>query len=553
MSADVWTMDTAYGMTSTDALGAARVRTLDESSRIATQAAQVRPSSPFVVGRASGRSTESELEQGVYDSDEELEAIRGSVRSLRAQRVAVEQLKEKARQDEISAETLRRKLRDAEGKIKELKAQGGRDLVRRLMDEVTELRARLKSTSSAFQTREKSLADLREAVQTLEEDRQTAEARVRAQARKLEEQDRSSREQQATIRCLKEACARGEERASSAEARAEQKCAESGRKLAALSSQLREANVALDASKRSMEITLEKHTNTLEAARKERESLLFEKGRAQERINELTALSERQKSSLAESGRSVKDLERVASAARQEARLADKQISDFKAKLADSNRRRREEEASAAKQLRTMTEQVTGLKIELAEAKADAAEKERQLAEHRDQMLSFREDVTKLTAVAAQQDEMRQALFQKEETIREMRQRLELERRERGQWGRARKELLSQFCEEENKLRSTLQTVTYQEVHRPPDLATAKNNDRCKYDASDRQPPRGSGVDSALSRNGSHVGLEGGQRGVALGAGEVTSPESGDAGRQSSSASGSDREKRRERRRFVKA
>ena len=107
--------------------------------------------------------------------------------------------------------------------------------------------------------------------------------------------------------------------------------------------------------------------------------------------------------------------------------------------------------------------------------------------------------------------------------------------------------------EEENKLRSTLQTVTYQEVHRPPDLATAKNNDRCKYDASDRQPPRGSGVDSALSRNGSHVGLEGGQRGVALGAGEVTSPESGDAGRQSSSASGSDREKRRERRRFVKA
>ena len=45
-------------------------------------------------------------------------------------------------------------------------------------------------------------------------------------------------------------------------------CAESGRKLAALSSQLREANVALDASKRSMEITLEKHTNTLEAARK---------------------------------------------------------------------------------------------------------------------------------------------------------------------------------------------------------------------------------------------------------------------------------------------
>ena len=61
------------------------------------------------------------------------------MRSLRAQRVAVEQLKEKARQDEISAETLRRKLRDAEGKIKELKAQGGRDLVRRLMDEVSQV------------------------------------------------------------------------------------------------------------------------------------------------------------------------------------------------------------------------------------------------------------------------------------------------------------------------------------------------------------------------------------------------------------------------------
>ena len=74
--------------------------------------------------------------QGVYDSDQELEAIRGSVRSLRAQREAVEQLKEKARNEEISAGMLRRKLRDAEAKIKELKAQGGRDLVRRLMGEV---------------------------------------------------------------------------------------------------------------------------------------------------------------------------------------------------------------------------------------------------------------------------------------------------------------------------------------------------------------------------------------------------------------------------------
>lgn len=91
---------------------------------------------------ASGtaRSTESGLEQALgrerYDSDEELEAIRGSVRSLRAQRAAVEKLKETARAGESTAEMLRRKLGEAENRIQELRAQGGRDVVRRLMDEV---------------------------------------------------------------------------------------------------------------------------------------------------------------------------------------------------------------------------------------------------------------------------------------------------------------------------------------------------------------------------------------------------------------------------------
>lgn len=90
----------------------------------------------------TGCSTESGLEQALdrasvsFDSDEELEAIRGSVRSLRAQRAAVEKLKEKARQEEGTAEVLRRKLGEAENRIRELRAQGGRDVVRRLMNEV---------------------------------------------------------------------------------------------------------------------------------------------------------------------------------------------------------------------------------------------------------------------------------------------------------------------------------------------------------------------------------------------------------------------------------
>lgn len=92
----------------------------------------------------TGRSTESglglgleqALERASHDSDEELEAIRGSVRSLRAQRAAVEKLKEKARAEEGTAKVLRRKLGEAEHRIQELRAQGGRDVVRRLMDEV---------------------------------------------------------------------------------------------------------------------------------------------------------------------------------------------------------------------------------------------------------------------------------------------------------------------------------------------------------------------------------------------------------------------------------
>lgn len=70
------------------------------------------------------------------DSDDELEAIRGSVRSLRAQRLAVEQLKEKAKHDERTAGVLKFKLGEAESRIRELETQGGKDVVRRLMDEV---------------------------------------------------------------------------------------------------------------------------------------------------------------------------------------------------------------------------------------------------------------------------------------------------------------------------------------------------------------------------------------------------------------------------------
>lgn len=58
------------------------------------------------------------------------------MRSLRAQRAAVEKLKETARAGESTAEVLRRKLGEAENRIQELRAQGGRDVVRRLMDEV---------------------------------------------------------------------------------------------------------------------------------------------------------------------------------------------------------------------------------------------------------------------------------------------------------------------------------------------------------------------------------------------------------------------------------
>lgn len=55
-------------------------------------------------------------------------------------------------------------------------------------EQVSELRARLKATSAAFQTREKSLAELREAVVELEQDRRAGQEKFRAQSRKLEDQ-----------------------------------------------------------------------------------------------------------------------------------------------------------------------------------------------------------------------------------------------------------------------------------------------------------------------------------------------------------------------------
>ncbi|CAM9925227.1 unnamed protein product, partial [Ectocarpus sp. 4 AP-2014] len=444
-----------------------------EPSLIGSQTRTTRPQSHHALGgegiasAGTGGSTESGLEQGFeresYDSDEELEAIRGSVRSLRAQRAAVEKLKEKARLQEGTAEELKRRLREAEEKVRELRAQGGRDVVRRLMDEVTELRARLKATSTAFQTRENSVAELREAVQTLTLDLRAGQEKARAQSRKLEQQGRESQEQQVMIARLEESCASCEERAEMAEKTAEDKCAASGRELASLSALLREANATLDASKGSMQATVAKQAEKLEAARKETESLLFEKGQANERVKELTSMCKRQRSKLADAGHRARELERLASAAKKETRLAQEQAAKLKTELSAADKRRREEDAGATIKLRTAARQVEELRSEVVLVKSEAAEKARQLVRHRDEMSAFREDVSKLREAAVQQGDMRQAVRDRDETIRDLRRQLELERRERGQWGQARKQLLLEFCEEENKLRSTLQPAQHQE------------------------------------------------------------------------------------------
>ncbi|CAB1117983.1 unnamed protein product [Ectocarpus sp. CCAP 1310/34] len=457
------------------------------------------------IALGTGGSTESGLEQGFeresYDSDEELEAIRGSVRSLRAQRAAVEKLKEKARLQEGTAEVLKRKLREAEEKVRELRAQGGRDVVRRLMGEVTELRARLKATSTAFQTRENSVAELREAVQTLTLDLRAGQEKARAQSRKLE--------QQVTIARLEESCARCEERAEMAEKTAEDKCAASGRELASLSALLREANATLDASKGSMQATVAKQAEKLEAARKEKESLLFEKDQAQERVKELTSMCERQRSKLADAGHRARELERLASAAKKETRLAQEQAAKLKSELSAADKRRREEDAGATIKLRTAARQVEELRSEVVLVKSEAAEKARQLVKHRDEatretfnkshllppplyaaflkMSAFREDVSKLREAAVQQGDMRQAVRDRDETIRGQDEGHHICYIHVTRIGP-----LPSCAEEENKLRSTLQPAQYQE------LRSTRRQGR-KQAVLEHAPPTGS--DRRLTRD----------------------------------------------------
>lgn len=53
---------------------------------------------------------------------------------------------------------------------------------------MSELRSRLKATSAALHTRERSIAELREAVRELEQDKRAAQAKSIAQTKILEEQ-----------------------------------------------------------------------------------------------------------------------------------------------------------------------------------------------------------------------------------------------------------------------------------------------------------------------------------------------------------------------------
>lgn len=58
----------------------------------------------------------------------------------------------------------------------------------------------------------------------------------------------------------------------------------------------------------------------------EKETLLFQKGQAQERMKELTAQCERQRLNLTDAGRRSRELERLASEATKETKLAEDQV-----------------------------------------------------------------------------------------------------------------------------------------------------------------------------------------------------------------------------------
>lgn len=69
------------------------------------------------------------------------------------------------------------------------------------------------------------------------------------------------------------------------------------------------------------------HTRPMCHTCQDKESLLFKKGQAQERMKELSSLAQRQRLSLAEAEHRAKELEREASEAKKEARLAQEQVS----------------------------------------------------------------------------------------------------------------------------------------------------------------------------------------------------------------------------------
>lgn len=63
-----------------------------------------------------------------------------------------------------------------------------------------------------------------------------------------------------------------------------------------------------------------------------------------------------------------------------------RQVAELKVGLIEANGRRKEEAAGATSKLRAIVERAEELKVELATAREGAAEKERQLVEHRDEV-----------------------------------------------------------------------------------------------------------------------------------------------------------------------
>jgi predicted nucleic acid-binding Zn-ribbon protein len=226
-----------------------------------------------------------------------------------------------------------------------------------------------------------------------------------------------------------------------------------------LNVQLKEAREALS----KYEEIVDSKSHQLDSMKHERERTLFRTGELEEKTRDLEIMVERQAGTIMEKDTALRDATHRLRKVEDARHALELQARELQAVAIKAQASIREGEKGGRAKVQKLEQEVLDLTSRLTDSSTEAAalrqvclEKEEHLIKYRNQIKSMQEELQRMKEEEYQNGSLKHRLAEAEALAKALKAVLEKERRQRSKWAKARVDLLSQFCQEEHNLHSTL-------------------------------------------------------------------------------------------------